>query len=38
MMKKLTIIIPYHNEDEMLLKPLFSSLNEQLLIDFNDIQ
>lgn len=37
-MKKLTIIIPYHNEDEILLKPLFSSLNEQLLINFNDIE
>lgn len=37
-MKKLSIIIPYHNEDEILLKPLFSSLNDQILIDFNDIE
>lgn len=37
-MKKLSIIIPYHNEDEILLKPLFSSLNDQVLIDFNDIE
>jgi glycosyltransferase involved in cell wall biosynthesis len=37
-MKKLSIIIPYHNEDEDLLNPLFSSLNDQLLIDFNDVE
>ena len=37
-MKKLSIIIPYHNEDEILLRPLFSSLNDQVLIDFKDIE
>lgn len=37
-MKKLSIIIPYHNEDEILLRPLFSSLNDQLLINFKEIE
>lgn len=37
-MKQLSIVIPYHNEDEQLLQPLFSSLNSQIGIDFNDIE
>lgn len=36
--KKLSIIIPYHNEDQSLLIPLFSSLNEQKYVDFNTIE
>lgn len=36
--KKLSIIIPYHNEEPSLLIPLFSSLNEQKNIDFNIIE
>lgn len=37
-MIELSIIIPYHNEDIELLKPLFSSINYQLHIDFNQIE
>lgn len=36
--KILSILIPYHNEDENLFRPLLSSLNNQLDIDFNDIE
>ena len=36
--KILSILIPYHNEDENLFRPLLSSLNNQIDIDFNDIE
>lgn len=35
---ELSIVIPYHNEEEALLTPLLSSLNTQIGIDFNNIQ
>lgn len=38
MNKFLSIIIPYHNENEDLFRPLLSSLNSQLGIDFNQIE
>lgn len=36
--KILSILIPYHNENENLFRPLLSSLNDQIGIDFNDIE
>lgn len=36
--KILSILIPYHNEDENLFRPLLSSLNDQIGINFNDIE
>lgn len=36
--KKLSIVIPYHNEAESLIEPLFKSINNQINIDFNDIE
>ena len=36
--KKLSIIIPYHNEPEDIIYDLFNSLNNQINIDFNDIE
>ena len=38
MNKKMSIIIPYHNEDINLLIPLFSSINTQIGINFDDIE
>lgn len=38
MNKKLSIIIPYHNETEETLYSLFSSLNAQLYVEWNDIE
>lgn len=37
-MKKLSIIIPYHNEDESLITPLYRSLEEQVLVDWNEVE
>ena len=37
-MIKISIIIPYHNESEDVIKPLLKSINEQKNIDFNDIE
>ena len=38
-MIKISIIIPYHNESEDVIKPLLKSINEQKKnIDFNDIE
>ena len=34
----MSIIIPYHNEDINLLVPLFSSINTQIEINFDDIE
>ena len=33
-MIKISIIIPYHNESEDVIKPLLKSINEQKNIDF----
>ena len=37
-MKKLSIIIPYHNEPEELITPMFDSLNNQREVDWNDVE
>lgn len=37
-MKKLSIIIPYHNEPEVRIALMFRSLNEQDGVDWNDIE
>ena len=38
MIKKLSIIITYHNEPENIISPLLTSINNQVGIDFNDIE
>ena len=38
MNKYMSIIIPYHNEDKELFRPLLSSLDTQIGIDFNEIE
>ena len=38
MSKKLSIIIPYHNETEEILYSLFSSLNVQMYVNWDDIE
>ena len=35
---KLSIIVPYHNEDDSIIFPLFNSLNNQIDINFDDIE
>ena len=35
---KLSIIVPYHNEDDSIIFPLFNSLNNQIDINFDDIK
>ena len=35
---KLSIIVPYHNEDDSVIFPLFNSLNNQIDINFDDIE
>lgn len=38
MNKKLSIIIPYHNEEEPILVSLFSSLNTQQFVNWEDVE
>ena len=37
-MKKLSIIIPYHNEDEEKITPMFSSLDAQFNVDWDRVE
>lgn len=37
-MKKLSIIIPYHNEDEEKITPMFSSLDAQFNVDWSSVE
>ena len=38
MSKKLSIIITHHNESEHIIAPLLTSINNQVGVDFNDIE